>query len=171
MKRIGWWMLLAVLLVPAQAHAATATATIEPTTEGSDVFGWATFEDTDKGLKIEVEVFGVSPGLHGIHVHEKGDCGDAGNGAGGHYNPDGVKHGFAANDGFTGAHPGDLGNIDVGPDGDGFLELVVPNLTVTGGKYNVSGLAVVLHEKQDDFGQPTGNAGGRIGCGIVTAEA
>ena len=94
-------------------------------------------------------------------------CEDEGKAAGGHYNPQGVKHGFLPTDGFAQAHAGDFGNVDVRADGVGTLELVIPELHVSGGTYTVGGRSVVLHEQVDDFGQPTGNAGGRIGCGVI----
>ena len=71
------------------------------------------------------------------------------------------KHGFHIHEK---AHSGDMGNIDIAEDGTGKLELTLPEVSLN----DISGLAVILHEKVDDFGQPTGNAGGRIGCGIIT---
>lgn len=65
------------------------------------------------------------------------------------------------------AHAGDLGNIEIGADGTGTLEVTIPELCLTGCKYSLEGKSVILHEKEDDFGQPTGNAGGRIGCGPI----
>ena len=170
MKKIGILVLGSWLVVTGNAWAAKAKAEIRGTSPDSPVSGTATFEDTDKGLAVNVEVMNVSPGLHGFHIHEKGSCDDKGNAAGGHYNPAGVQHGLLPKDGFTGAHAGDFGNIEVGADGKGTLQLVVPDLTIQGGKYDVAGHAVILHEKEDDFGQPTGNAGGRIGCGVIEAS-
>ena len=167
----AWILVFMGLIIPTQAHAATAKATIQGTGEGSKISGWAFFNDTDKGLEIKIDLFGAPPGTHGIHIHEKGSCADLGNGAGGHYNPDGVKHGMITKDGPLEAHMGDLGNIDIGPDGNGSIATVVPQLTISGGKYNVDGRTVIFHEKIDDFGQPTGNAGSRIGCGVIEAGA
>ena len=147
--------------------AGTAKAVIGGTAPDSKISGSAIFEDTPDGLVVEVKIENVSPGPHGFHIHENGSCAEAGSAAGGHFNPEGVKHGFIPEDGFTGAHAGDFGNIEVGADGKGSLRLVIPGLTTSGGKYNVKGRAVIVHEKQDDFGQPTGNAGGRIGCGLI----
>ena len=129
--------------------------------------GTATLTDTPAGLQVAVQVSGVTTGKHAIHIHQYGDCTDNGNAAGGHYNPDSVMHGFLPKDGLSKAHPGDLGNLDVGPDGSGSLSLVLPGVTLSGGKYSVGGRAIILHEKVDDFGQPTGNAGSRIGCGAI----
>ncbi|MBI4394688.1 MAG: superoxide dismutase family protein [Candidatus Omnitrophica bacterium] len=144
-----------------------AIAVIQGTEENSTLVGAVLFEDTDEGLKIEADISEAPPGTHGIHIHETGSCEDKGNAAGGHYNPEGVKHGFLLTEGFEGAHAGDLGNIQISEEGTGNLYLVVPGLTIKDGTHNVEGRAVILHEKQDDFGQPTGNAGGRIGCGVI----
>ena len=149
------------------AFAATGEAIIKGTKEGSVVAGKAVLTDTPDGLKISVELANVSPGKHAFHIHENGGCGDEGKAAGGHYNPDGTPHGLVTKDGFEHAHAGDFGNIEVGPDGMGKFETVVNGLTLTGGKRNVEGRAFIVHEKEDDFGQPTGNAGGRIGCGEI----
>ena len=153
------------------AHAESARAQIQGTTQGSPINGTATFSagstGKDAGLTVAVRVSNVAPGKHGLHIHQYGSCSDSGNGAGGHYNPGNVPHGFLPSDGFTKAHPGDLGNIEVGPDGSGSLSVVLPGVSLSGGQSAVAGRAIVLHEKPDDFGQPTGNAGSRIGCGTI----
>lgn len=123
--------------------------------------------DSPQGLEVTVEVMGVAPGKHAIHIHQYGACDDKGNAAGGHFNPDGAPHGFLPSDGLSKAHPGDMGNLDVGQGGNGLLTIRLPGVTLSGGKYSVGGRAIVLHDKVDDFGQPTGNAGGRIGCGTI----
>ena len=159
-----------VLAVASPVFAAKGMALITATQEGSLVNGQATLTETTTGLEIEIKVANVSPGKHAFHIHEKGDCSDKGNAAGSHYNPDHTKHGLITQDVFQAAHAGDFGNIEVGSDGTGTQKIVVPNLTLTGDKYNVEGKAFILHEKMDDFGQPTGNAGGRIGCGIIMLQ-
>ena len=162
--------LFAVVLMASPVFAAKGIALITATQQGSNVNGQAALNETPTGLEIEVKVANVPPGKHGFHIHEKGDCSEEGKAAGGHYNPDGVVHGLVTKDGLGHAHAGDFGNIEVGPDGTGVLKLVIPGLTLTGEKYNVEGKAVILHEKADDFGQPTGNAGARIGCGVIMLQ-
>ena len=147
--------------------AEKGTAVLHSTTGDSEIIGRAVLEDTPEGLKIQAEISKGTPGKHGFHIHQFGDCGDAGKAAGGHYNPDGVPHGFLPKDGFAHAHAGDLGNIEIGEDATGKLEITVPEVTLGGGKYSVGGRSLVFHEKTDDFGQPTGNAGGRAGCGTI----
>ena len=170
-EKWAWVMGVLVVMWCAVASAETGRAVIQGTSEGSSVSGMATLTDTAEGLTVSIHVTGVSPGQHGWHIHQFGGCGDGGNAAGGHYNPEGVQHGFLPKDGFTKAHAGDFGNIDVGPDGTGSLELTLPGLSLSGGTYSVGGRAIILHEKTDDFGQPTGNAGGRIGCGTIVLTA
>jgi Cu-Zn family superoxide dismutase len=147
--------------------AASAKIVIAPTKEGSAVSGSASLEDTPNGLHISAEFKGLPPGKHGFHIHEKGNCADEGKAAGGHFNPASAPHGLLTKDGLHAAHAGDLGNIQVDAEGSAKTDLTLPGLTLKGGEYPVGGLAVIVHEKEDYFGQPTGNAGGRIGCGII----
>ena len=167
----GWLVGLAMGLGCASGFAETGTARIKGTTEGSSVRGSAALTDTADGLRVAVQVEGVPPGAHGLHIHQYGGCGGGGQAAGGHFNPAGAPHGLLPKDGLTKAHPGDMGNIEVGGDGAGSLALILPGVTLGGGRYSVAGRAIVLHEKADDFDQPTGNAGGRIGCGAIVIAA
>lgn len=158
-----------VLVAGAAARAAgpaQAKATIEPKS-GSTVTGTATFtEVAGGGVKVVVHVEKAPPGTHGLHIHEKGDCSDPeAKNAGGHFNPTGMNH---AGPMEKEHHAGDLGNIEVKADGTGDLEITSSMLTVAGGPNSVVGRAVVFHEKADDYKtQPTGNAGGRLGCGVI----
>ena len=150
---------------------AEGKAVIKGTAEGSPIDGVVNLKQTAEGLIDEAEINNVpNPGKHGFHVHENGSCDEAGKAAGGHYNPDNVPHGDLAHQGHTMAHAGDMGNIVVDDAGKATYSGFLPGVALIDGKYNVNGLAVILHEKEDDFGQPTGNAGGRIGCGIITME-
>lgn len=149
------------------ALAAETTVKLRSTAADSPLSGEVRLIETDNGLKVSARFEGVPPGKHGFHIHEKGDCSDAGQAAGGHFNPDGSPHGELAQHGFAGAHAGDLGNVEIAADGKGTRELEAPELNLREGKYNVSGRAIILHDKEDDFGQPTGNSGGRIACGVI----
>ena len=159
---------MSVMLITPAAQAEKAVATIYSITQDSAPLGEVVFEETDEGLEIKGRLAGVPPGKHGIHVHNNGSCLDGGKAAGGHYNPEETKHGFLPLDGFEASHVGDLGNIDINNDGAGRLDILIfEDMGVSNSIYNVAGRAVILHEKEDDFGQPTGNAGSRIGCGII----
>ena len=158
---------LMVFLSQGASFAENGTAVLKSTLEGSKISGQASFQDTPEGLKITATISDASPGDHAIHIHEFGDCGDAGKAAGSHYNPEGAPHGLTAKDGPQHAHAGDLGNFKVGPDGSGKLETVLPGVALSSGKYSVAGRSLVFHEKEDDFSQPAGNAGSRIACGEI----
>ena len=90
-----------------------------------------------------------------------------GKSAGGHYNPAKAPHGFLVQDGYDKAHAGDLGNIEIDKSGKGVLILDLPGLSIRGDLNNIVGRAVIVDEKEDDFSQPTGNSGARIGCGTI----
>jgi Cu-Zn family superoxide dismutase len=147
------------------ARGPRATAELEARS-GSTLKGHATFTEVEGGVLVEIEVHGVSPGYHAVHVHEKGDCTapDASS-AGAHFNPEGKDHGSPHAEVH---HAGDLGSMFVDEKGDGHHVLLMPELTVRPGPNSVVGRALIVHEKIDDFvTQPTGNAGGRIGCGVI----
>lgn len=152
------------------SQAAIGTASIKGTAQDSTLVGSVSFMETKDGLQVEATVANVPEGKHGFHIHEKGDCSDEGKAAGGHFNPEKSPHGYMPQDGHQQAHAGDMGNIDVASDGTGHLSVFLPGVYLMGKEPSVGGLAVILHEKADDFGQPTGNAGGRIGCGIIMIE-
>jgi Cu-Zn family superoxide dismutase len=166
-------MLLAAtgLLVLAQLAAtgadmpAPAKATIEAKS-GSTVTGTATFTELANGVKVGVDIEQAPPGTHGLHIHEKGDCSapDAMS-AGAHFNPAGNPHAGPLD---KARHNGDFGNIEVGQDGKGHLELVDDLVTVKPGPTSVVGKSIIVHEQTDDLkSQPTGNSGARLGCGVI----
>ena len=146
---------------------AEAEAYIEGTQTDSKLWGIVDLTETKDGVYVDAE-FGDAPvGKHGFHVHEKGSCDEKGAAAGGHFNPDNVKHGYLPKDKHEGAHAGDMGNVEIDKNGDGYSSLFLPGASLTKGTYNLVGKAIIFHEKEDDFSQPTGNAGERIGCGVI----
>ena len=146
-----------------------AWANLKSTTEGGIVNGEIRFFEIPGGLKIVGNISDAPPGKHGIHIHDIGNCADAGNAAGGHYNPHGTPHGFLPKDSVVKAHAGDMGNVTIDKSGHGDFSVKMIGISVH--DHNpVDGRAVILHEKVDDFGQPTGNAGGRIACGIIETD-
>ncbi len=141
-----------------------AVCVLHPT-EGSDASGTVTFTRSGSSITVEADIEGLTPGLHGFHIHEYGDCSapDA-TSAGGHFNPDDSEHG-GPND--EERHVGDLGNIEAGEDGRATFELTDTVISFTGPN-SIIGRAVVVHENEDDLtSQPTGDAGGRLACGII----
>jgi Cu-Zn family superoxide dismutase len=142
-----------------------ASAKIEARS-GSTVSGTATFRETKGGVLVEIEIHHAPPGWHAAHIHEKGDCSaEDGSSAGGHFNPATKNHGSPH---APEHHAGDLGNLWVDEHGEGHHVLLMPDLTVADGANSVRGRAVIVHASVDDLvTQPTGNAGGRIGCGVI----
>jgi superoxide dismutase, Cu-Zn family len=126
-----------------------------------------TAEPGGAGVRVVADVHGVKAGQHGFHVHETGDCSAKDyKSAGGHYNPTGAVHACPPTDPH---HAGDFGNITVGPDGNGHMEMTVTGLSLEGAN-SVVGRAVILHAGTDDCkSQPAGNSGDRIACGVVQA--
>jgi Cu-Zn family superoxide dismutase len=145
-----------------------ATAVIEPRS-GSTVSGTAWFNSASDGLKAHVEVQGATPGKHGVHFHEKGDCSDPkAASAGGHYNPTTSPHHGGPHTAVR--HGGDLGNIEVDANGKGTLDVVVLDLSVASLQNGIVGRSIVVHETVDDLvTDPAGNSGARLGCGVVQA--
>jgi Cu-Zn family superoxide dismutase len=145
--------------------AARASATIE-SRSGSTLGGTATFTEQKGGVLVEIVVHRAPPGWHAVHVHEKGDCSAAdASSAGGHFNPASKSHGSPH---APEHHAGDLGNLWVDAQGEGHHVLLMPDLTVQDGPSSVRGRAIIVHTGVDDLvTQPTGNAGGRIGCGVI----
>ncbi|HTQ05219.1 MAG TPA: superoxide dismutase family protein [Polyangiaceae bacterium] len=159
--------------LPADSSTPAATAmgpkTIEVTIQpksNSNISGKATFTEVPEGVKVTLALANVPPGEHGAHVHEKGDCSDPeGKSAGGHFNPANNPHALPST---SPRHLGDLGNITVDANGKGTLEIVAAGANLKENDPNsFLGRAIIIHEKKDDGGQPTGNAGGRIGCGEI----
>jgi superoxide dismutase, Cu-Zn family len=142
-----------------------ASATLQPKAGGT-AGGTVTFTQAGDTVTISAQLTGVAAGVHGFHIHEKGDCGDADfKNAGGHFNPAGKNHGAPSD---ADRHAGDLGNLEIAADGSGSLTISTSLLTVAAGANSVDGRAVILHEKADDLKtQPTGDAGGRIACGVI----
>lgn len=170
MKKLALLSLL-VLVTAACASMGSrpaALATLAPTT-GQTAGGTVRLTQlADGSVDVQVDLTGVPAGVHGFHIHEKGDCGDDGNAAGGHFNPDSTAHG-APN--MPPHHAGDFGNVTANAAGEVHTRFTTRSVTVEAGAKSAVGRAVILHANPDDLTtQPTGNAGGRIACGVVTLQ-
>jgi len=120
-------------------------------------------------VNISIAVVGLAPGVHGVHLHTTGSC-EAPDftSAGAHLNPDGNQHGTSNP---TGPHLGDLPNITAGNGGSGTVSATLPGTReqVLAQLFDGDGTAVVVHASADDYRtDPSGNAGGRIACGVLT---
>jgi superoxide dismutase, Cu-Zn family len=133
--------------------------------DGAGVAGTIGFAAVEGGVRVSGRVTGLTPGSHGFHVHEKGDCSAADfTSAGGHFNPSGDPHA-----GPTDAkrHAGDMGNIEADKDGVAEINYLDAKLSFEGAE-SLVGRGVIVHAKPDDLKtQPTGNAGGRVACGVI----
>jgi Cu-Zn family superoxide dismutase len=144
--------------------ATKAIAVLLPTA-GSNVTGTVTFTASGNNVKVVADITGLTPGKHGFHIHEFGDCSDPkAASAGGHFNPAHKQHG-APDAGER--HAGDLGNIEADASGKAHLEMTDSVMKFSGAD-SIIGHAVIVHEKADDLKtQPTGDAGGRVACGVI----
>jgi len=150
----------------ASSKGPAGMATLQPSS-GQTAKGTVHLSDAGEGnVDVQVDLTGVPPGTHGFHIHEKGDCGNNGQNAGGHFNPTGMVHG--APDAVS-HHSGDFGNVTADANGEVHTRLTTHSISLKSGEVtNPVGKAVVLHEKADDLvSQPSGNAGARIACGVI----
>jgi len=152
----------------AQSTAKSATVNLA-SASGSLVSGKLTVVPMGNGVHLTGEIGGLSPGsTHAIHIHEKGDCSAAdASSAGGHFNPAAQPHGKV---GSGAHHGGDMDNLVANAEGIAQVNAHAEGVTLGGGAANdVAGKAVIVHAAADDYRtQPTGNAGGRVACGVIT---
>ena len=144
-----------------------ATALLAPT-KGNQTSGTIQFTQKGAVVLVEARIAGLKPNSkHGFHIHEKGDCSapDASS-AGGHFNPGAMPHGAP---GSAQRHAGDLGNLSADAGGFAHLSIEVSGISLSADDISVVGRAVIVHAQPDDLkSQPTGNAGARIACGLIS---
>jgi Cu-Zn family superoxide dismutase len=146
------------------AQEPTKAIAVLHSASGSKVMGTVTFTQAGDTIQVVADITGLSPGKHGFHIHEFGDCSAAdASSAGSHFNPMKKPHG--APDAAE-RHAGDLGNLEADASGKAHLELKDSMLKLSG-ENSILGRSVIVHEKVDDWSQPTGNAGARQACGVI----
>lgn len=145
------------------AQAADATATLKDL-DGKTV-GVIEFTETLYGVILHAKLKNMPAGAHAFHIHAVGKCEPPFKSAGGHFNPNGMKHGFMSEGGH---HAGDMPNIHVPESGELEIEVLNPNVTLFSGRTAIEGAAIVIHEGPDDYAtDPAGAAGKRIACGVI----
>ena len=182
--------LAAALLVGGGLNACTATmseeeaATARAAGTAGGPIAYAELRDKDgatkgrttarpmgDGVHVEGTIENMAPGTYAVHVHTTGTCTPPDfTSAGPHWNPANRQHG-AQNP--AGPHKGDLPNVTVGADGRGRVSSHISGVTMTGGAnalLDADGAALIVHAGVDDYRtDPTGNAGGRMACGVFSA--
>lgn len=142
----------------------TATARLQ-SKSGSNVTGTLRFTQVGDRVRITGDIAGHSRGNKAIHIHEKGDCSSAdGLSTGGHFNPTQTKHGAPG-----AGHAGDFGNLVYDDNGHASVNIMASGIAVSSTAPNgIIGRAVIVHAQEDDLKtDPTGNAGGRVACGVI----
>lgn len=142
-----------------------AVAVLHPT-QGNKVSGTVTFTEVADGVQVHAEITGLTPGNHGFHVHEFGDCtATDGSSAGAHFNPTNQPH---AGPDADARHVGDMGNIETDASGMAKLDYLDHSMSLSNDDRSIIGRSVVVHAKADDLkSQPAGDSGARIACGVI----
>jgi Cu-Zn family superoxide dismutase len=169
MKRLVYLtlgLLLTFLVLP--SHSAAKTKVELKDGQGKSV-GDIVIWDQGSGVALQLALHDLTPGEHGIHFHQVPKCeGPDFKSAGGHFNPEGKKHGFDSPDGH---HAGDMKNFSVGANGKAKVKLEDSEVTLKDGPHSLltNGAAIVVHAKADDYKtDPSGNSGDRVACGVIT---
>lgn len=168
-------IVLTAAAIALPALAAPASVTVDLKGPAGETLGRATITEGARGVVLRVEAKGLTPGWHGLHFHEKGDCSSADfKSAGGHvHDTKAVVHGFLA----TGHNDaGDLPNLFAGADGAAMAEVFTPFVSLASGSekpalLDADGSALVIHARADDYAsQPIGGAGDRVACAVIRAR-
>ena len=150
-----------------QPQGPSASAQLAPT-KGSMTSGLVTFTQTGSNVLVNADIRGLKPNAeHGFHIHDKGDCSSGdGMSTGGHFNPTTQPHGAH---GTGNHHSGDLPSLVADANGVAKLRFESSTITINSGVTNIIGRGLIVHRDPDDYKtQPTGNAGPRLACAVIS---
>src|SRR5205809_976818 len=148
-----------------EKSSVVSTAHVHPTA-GNKVSGTVTLTPVTNGVQVHAEIAGLTPGKHGFHIHEFGDCSAAdASSAGAHFNPTHQPH---AGPDAAARHEGDMGNVEADASGNAKLHYVDHQISLANDAKLAIGRSVIVHVKPDDLKtQPSGDSGARIACGVI----
>lgn len=155
---------------PARFASADMRATSSASAANLNPLGTVRFTELQNGnVRVEARISGLKPNSeHGFHVHAVTDCSGDGAKTGGHFNPDNHAHG---NPGEKARHAGALFNLKTDASGVGILLQDVDTISLNDGPYSIVGKPLIIHRDADDYqSQPLGNAGPRVGCGVIASQ-
>lgn len=170
MRPISLALAIALFALPAAAEPDPLTIDLKGST--GEKVGVATLSEGPRGVVIRLDLKGLTPGWHGLHFHENGDCSSADfKSAGPHmHDKASAVHGLLN---ATGDEAGDLPNLWASGTGEAHAEVYSPWVSLVGaagrlGLLDADGSALVIHAAPDDHAaQPIGGAGARVACGVI----